>query len=210
MKGLLLKDFYMIRKHCNMYLLIDVVFIAVSFFSNSNIMFVALPIMLGGVIPITLLAYDERSHWTEYCGALPYSRAQIVSAKYLVGLIIQTATSFVILIVLLIRNNAFTYSGFGETLCSVAAMFIAALILPMICMPFSLKFGTEKGRLVYYVVIVAITGSIVLSMESTDDIPHKLTSNAEFVPLIFIGLLVLYSMSWILSIVLYNYKEVGK
>lgn len=210
MKGLLLKDFYMIWRHCRMYLLIDVVFIAVAFFSSSNIMFVALPIMLAGVIPITLLAYDERNRWTEYCGALPYSRANIVSAKYLVGLIMQAVTSLVILIVLMIRNDAFTYGVFWETLCSVAAMFTAALILPMICMPFSLKFGTEKGRLVYYVVIAGITGSVVLSMESTDDIPGKLTSNSNVVPLIFIGLIVMYVLSWILSIVLYNYKEVGK
>lgn len=36
MKGLLLKDWYMMKKYCRAYLLIAVVFIAVSLFSNDN------------------------------------------------------------------------------------------------------------------------------------------------------------------------------
>lgn len=210
MKGLLLKDFYMIGKHFKMYLMVDILFIAVSFFNDNNILFVAMPIMLAGVMPITLLAYDERSRWTEYCGALPYSKTQIVSAKYLVGLIMQTATALVILIALLIKSEAFIFNRFGEISLSIMAIFITTLMTPAICMPFSLKFGTEKGRLVYYVVIAAVTGVLALSVKNADDIPGRLTSNAEIVPIIFIGLLVLYAMSWILSIVLYNYKEVGK
>ena len=208
MKGLLLKDFYMIWKYFKMYFLVDIVFILISFFSDNNIMFVTIPIMLSGIMPITLLAYDERSRWTEYCGALPYSGAQIVSAKYLVGLIMQAATSFAVFISLLIKDDTFISGHSEEILMSVIAMFIIALMFPSICMPFSLKFGTEKGRLIYYVVIAAVAGAVMLSMESTDEIPYKLQSNT--VPLIPIGLIVLYVLSWLLSVVLYNHKEVGK
>lgn len=210
MNGLLLKDFYMIRKYFKIYLLIDAVMIATSFFNNDGIMFIALPIMFAGFIPISLLGYDERSRWTEYCGALPYSGAQIVSAKYLVGLIAQTVTSLVVLAVLLIKDEVFIYGGFGEILSSVAVMFVATLILPLICMPFSLKFGTEKGRLMYYAVIAVIMGAVALSVKSANDIPGKLASLSEAAPLIFIGVIIIYAMSWILSVILYNNKEVGK
>ena len=138
MKGLLLKDFYMIWKYFKMHFLIDIVFIAISYFSYNNILFVTIPIMLAGVMPITLLAYDERSHWTEYCGALPYSGAQVVSAKYLVGLIMQTVTTVIVFISLLMRNNSFANSEFEEILLSVTAIFIIALMFPTICMPVSL------------------------------------------------------------------------
>ena len=41
------------------------------------------------LIPINLLVYDERSRWTQYSGTLPYTKTQIVSGKYLIGLLIQ-------------------------------------------------------------------------------------------------------------------------
>ena len=81
MKGLLLKDLYMMRKYCRSYLLIAVVFIALSFASNQNLFFVFYPCLLCGMIPVNLLGYDERSRWLQYSGTMPYTRAQIVSCK---------------------------------------------------------------------------------------------------------------------------------
>ena len=43
MKGLLLKDLYMAAKYCRAFLLIVVVFLAVSFFGDDNIFFVVYP-----------------------------------------------------------------------------------------------------------------------------------------------------------------------
>ena len=91
MKGLLLKDWYMVKTYCRAYLLIAVVFIALSFFSDNNMFFVFYPCLLCGMIPVNLLAYDERSRWTQYSGTLPYTKTQIVSGKYLIGLFAQLA-----------------------------------------------------------------------------------------------------------------------
>lgn len=210
MKGLLLKDFYMIWKQLKMNFLVSIVFTVLSLFNDNNIVFAILPIMLTGAMPITLLAYDERSRWTEYCGSLPYSGSQIVSAKYLIGLIMQTVFSLAIFIVMIFRNSSFVRFTPGEDFMSVVVMFIIALMFPTICMPFSLKFGTEKGRMIYYVVVAAVAGAVMLVMESTDDIHEVVNSNARLMPLILIGLVVLYVLSWILSITIYNNREAGK
>ena len=66
MKGLLLKDLYMTMKYCRSYLLIAVVFTAVSFVGNDNLFFIFYPCPFCGMIPVTLLGYDERSHWQQY------------------------------------------------------------------------------------------------------------------------------------------------
>ncbi len=207
MKGLLLKDLYMIRKHFKMYLLIDAIFIAVAFFGDENMMFLVVPMMLASVIPITLLAYDERSHWTEYCGSLPYGRAQIVSAKYLIGLLMEAATALAVFAALLIKDRSGTVNQiFG----AVFVMFVISLIFPTFCLPFSLKFGTEKGRLIYYIVIAAAAGIIALTANRVDDITYLLNANTHLLPLLYSGMPVLYALSWLLSIILYNKKEVGK
>ena len=86
MKGLLLKDFYLAWRYCRILLILVVVFIALSWAGEGSMFFLFYPIILVSMIPVTLLGYDERDRWMGYSAALPYTRGQLVSAKYLVGL----------------------------------------------------------------------------------------------------------------------------
>ena len=86
MKGLLLKDFYLSWRYCRAFLVIVAVFLAVSFTGDDNIFFLIYPIMIASVIPMTLVSYDEHDKWTAYSGTLPYTKTQLVSTKYLVGM----------------------------------------------------------------------------------------------------------------------------
>lgn len=206
MKGLLLKDFYMTVKYCKVIFLLDIVFIAASFFSSwSNITFLLFPVVFSGTISITLLSLDERCKWTSYSGALPYSSAQIVSTKYLLGLIVQAAIALVIFLVLLVRIG---YPGgaemnIGNAVVPVAGMFVISLVSPALCLPFCFRFGTERGRIVYFVVVgafVALTTQFVREVTIGDKL-------YEYGAIIAGVLVVLYALSWIISIPLYKRRE---
>ena len=136
MKGLLLKDWYMVKKYCRAYLLITVVFIAVSLFSNDNMFFVFYPCLLCGMIPVNLLGYDERSRWMQYSGTLPYTRTQIVCGKYIIGLRAQ----FAILVVTGIAQAAkMIVAGnfvFGDFAVLMLLMLIVSTLTSSICLPF--------------------------------------------------------------------------
>ena len=54
MKGLILKDLYMMRKYCKAYLLIAAVFISVSFASNDNLFFVFYPLTAPAATPFII------------------------------------------------------------------------------------------------------------------------------------------------------------
>ena len=41
---------------------------------------------LMGMMPMTLLAYDQASKFSEYSAALPVTKEQLVGSKYIVGL----------------------------------------------------------------------------------------------------------------------------
>ena len=63
MKGLILKDLYMMKHYCKSYLIIAIVFLIVSLSDTvANMFFLFYPCMLCGIIPINLLGYDERSN----------------------------------------------------------------------------------------------------------------------------------------------------
>lgn len=86
MKALLQKDLYQLRAYCKSYLLICAVFFGISLTGEGNLFFITYPAMLCSLIPATLQTYDERGKWACFAGTLPFTRAQLVSAKYLVGL----------------------------------------------------------------------------------------------------------------------------
>ena len=88
MKGLILKDLYMTKKYFRNYLFIMILFLGLSFASEDNLFVVFYPGLLATMIPVNLLAYDERSHWDMYCGTLPVTRDMVVSAKYLMELML--------------------------------------------------------------------------------------------------------------------------
>ncbi len=200
MKGLILKDFYMTAKYCRLIFLIDVVFIAMAFLSKENIMFMMFPILFSGVIPITGLSYDERCKWSEYSGVLPYSKAQIVSSKYLTGLIISALTAVPVLMFMIIRMYTLGGVNFSEALCVVCGMFAVSLLFPAVCLPFCFKFGTEKGRIAYYILIMLIAVGI-LPFINKESVSIEFTG---FIPIIIFAVAAVYALSWAVSALLYK------
>ena len=88
MKGLILKDLYMTVHYFRKFLFILILFLGLGFADGENLFMVFYPGLLATMIPVNLLAYDERSRWDIYCGTLPVSRDKVVSAKYLLELIL--------------------------------------------------------------------------------------------------------------------------
>ncbi len=207
MKALLLKDFYMTLKYCKAIFLIIIIFSAAAILGEDNMFFVTYPGILAGMIPVTLLGYDEQSKWGEYCGVLPFTKAQIVSAKYLIGIIAQIAVMLIISITQFVKmqmENAFDANSFFIVIITLFIMSCASVATTL---PFIFKYGSEKGRIAYYTMIGAIcAGSVILPM-IFDDIVWISKTNFSGTLICAIGVL-LYAISWYLSIKFYKKREV--
>ena len=201
MKGLMKKEFLMLWRASRAFALICVVFIAMSAISQDNIIFLFMPIMISGLLPSTLLSYDERCKWQEFSGALPVSRAQLVSAKYLLGLGCMTAILVLTLIVhLIVRRFP------AQTLLSMlGAIYGLSLFISAVSLPMMFKFGVEKGRLWYYATLVLIGGASGASAGvATDFFNEGLPS---YIWIIFVFGVVIYALSWLLAIRFYQKRE---
>lgn len=207
MKGLLLKDFYMMLKYCRTYLLMVVVFIVVSFVNSESLLFAFYPCMLCGMIPVSLLSYDERSKWLQYSATMPYTKAQIVSGKYLIGLCIQAAMLLVTGIVQALRmnlNDVFSLEAYLSLMMLLAAM---SLLTSSITLPFMFKLGVEKGIMAYYVMIgVVCGGGVVASRVFEESMAREITLNG-ILPVLCLAGVGVYALSWYLSIVFFRKKE---
>lgn len=209
MKGLILKDIYMMKKYCRAYLFITAFFIAVSFFSSENLFFIFYPCMLCGMIPVNLIAYDERSKWMIYSRALPYTHAQIVSAKYLIGLGVQMLVLFATGITQAARLiNGGTFA-LGEYLVLMMLLLILSLISSSISLPFIFKLGVEKGRLAYYIMIGAVCAGSIISSDILQSVDSSEISPNGILPIICLIGIGIYALSWYLSIVFYRRREIN-
>lgn len=206
MKGLLLKDFYML-KNLRAFILFMVIFLIVSAFSSENMFMLFYPCVLAGIIPVSLLGYDERSKWDKYSLALPYTREQIVSAKYLMGLIIQlTVLLFAAItqIFYMKNNGGFNGQGFLVLFSTISAL---SFFTSSISLPFMFKWGVEKGRMVYYIMIGLACGSSVLVADMfTENIIPTDTATITF-PILTLISIAFFALSWYLSIVFFRKRE---
>lgn len=203
MKGLLVKDFLLMRKSKYVILFMLVIGIIggiknISFAAGYILMFLA-------ILSLSTISYDEANHGLNTLFTLPISKSDYVKEKYLFSLII-TGIGFVFVTIL----GYFSKSDFMETL----AILSTALLLLALSLPFQLKEGNEKGRIVLFVVVFGCTFLFAFLNQFFSEFFESMeeTLNALDPTMFSVGLLItsiiLYIISMMISIRIYNKKIV--
>ena len=209
MKGLLLKDLYMMKTYCKSFLLIAVAFTLLSFVEGENLFFIFYPCMFCGMIPVNLLAYDERSKWLQYSATMPYTKRQIVGSKYIIGLGVQLAMLLITGIAQAIRLSINGTFRLDEYIVLMLLLFVMASITSSVPLPFVFKYGTEKGRMSYYIMIgITCAVSVAASGLFSENTPMSLLTSGTLVVMCPVGI-VIYALSWYLSFVFYRNREIN-
>ncbi|MDE6732309.1 MAG: ABC-2 transporter permease [Oscillospiraceae bacterium] len=208
MKGLLLKDFYVALKSCKMYFIIDAIFIVMSFalseFLDDSIAFLLFPVLISGEISISLLSFDEKSKWSKYSGALPYSAGQMVSSKYLFSIIFVALTALVTFLAMIIHVNTIGGAALSEAATDIGVMCISTFIITAVGLPLCFKFGTERGRIIFFMTIFL---AAFLFANFADKL-IALAQNRYIVWIIIAVVAAIYALSWFISVAIYSKREV--
>lgn len=204
MKGLLRKDLYMAAAFCRTYLLILVVFLAVGAVNNENSFFLIYPMIIGVMLPVSLIGYDERFKWHVACDALPVSRAQAVSSKYILTLLI---VGLVFLLTMLVQAVVMIRQGTPEKLRELPGLLLPiGLAGPALLLPVIFRLGVEKGRIFYYLLVgVVCAAAVIFSSGVTLEDP---TAQVQLPgTLLVLAGAALFALSWLLAIFLYQRRE---
>ena len=151
MKGLLLKDFYTLVVQMKLFLLMIAIFTLVPNFSMSGF-----AIVYAAMLPITTLAYDERSKWTQLAAMMPYTPTELVVSKYILGYV-TVAGAFALSLIAQAVIGSLKGSPIGGM--DVLVVFITAniaLLIQAANLPLIFHFGVEKGRLLFMGIIAAM------------------------------------------------------
>ena len=209
MKGLLLKDFYMITKYCKTSFLIIAVFILAAVFDSSNSFFFIYTVILTATIPITIMSYDERCKGNFYCDCMPFSRKKAVASKYILMLLVISITIMLISIIQAatqIKNGTFEFQNYITLVIGVFAM---TIIAQSIMLPIIFKFGVEKGRIAYYIITGTICGGVIAIHTIFKEEKIQFIFNQSYIAILIIVIIAaaLFVLSLILSITFYKQRE---
>ena len=157
MKALLLKDWYILRKQ------LWVWFVLLFIWSVVPTLYLNLmAVVYGAMIPYSVMAYDQRSRWDRFARMLPYSDRTVVLSRYALGwisLLIGTAAVTLcqgIVSCLPVRTEA--AAGLSPALIYTALC--VGTILLSINVPLTLRFGSEKARMVSVLITFLVFASV--------------------------------------------------
>lgn len=201
MKGLLLKDILTLYKQTKIILLLMVVFACIPGLPTS-----AFAVFYGAMMPITALAYDERSKWDELAAMMPYTAKAIVGSKYALGL-----TLVLQVLVLSMLSRLFVHSTpiVSEETMSLLITACLSLILMAIDLPFMFHFGVEKGRLIYILLTcVFVVAGVNYAGKLADAVNGIETAMVTTVPLLLLAAAVIaLLLSYVISVRVYRVRR---
>ncbi len=145
------KDIATLMKQMKFYLLMMVAFALIP---GQRMMIFALA--YSSILPFTAMAYDAQSKWDRLAAMLPYTDAQLVLSKYILGwagVLGVTLISLLARIVAALVRDAQAELAFGLQ----ALVLGAALVLTLLAvsLPLLYRFGVERGRMIFLLVSVA-------------------------------------------------------
>lgn len=203
MRGLLMKDIYVMSRELKAMGILLLVFVLVpKSFTQS------FAIIYASMLPITALSYDEQAKWNRLAATMPYKKRDIVLSKYIIGVAISITTVLLAtasqLVYYMVKD--FPEEKMIENLATYSVLLGAAFILLSLNLPMVFKLGVEKGRMLYIMVTVAFAVIVVGSTEVASGIwslPPVVLSGGSLV----IGIVALL-ISIQISIAIYKKKEI--
>ena len=157
------------------------------------------------------LTVDEMSKWDKYSACFPVDRKKIVTSKYIVVLlsaVLSSAMALAAFILINIVNKDKVLSLSDIAVYPTAASSIS-IVLPAFMYPFDFKYGTAKGRVVYFI----LTGIAVAGLSSAfmgADVTSFLSKLTQplVIAVIFAAALTIFIVSWFISAKIYEAREI--
>lgn len=216
MKGLILKDLYIVKNQMKSLLVILLMFCLLSIINqNTSFILFLIPFYMIMIL-ITTFSYDEFNHWEIYCSSLPFSRKQIVKAKYLLFF------SFIAFILVLGILIAYIGPHFSTKIVTasilsslIGSLFGSALFVSLL-LPFYYKYGSQKGRIMLFSIIIGVSligGILFQLMKSLSFSLSEIIAKINQIPILgTLGILVLIIfvmiyVSYFISCHIYEKKE---
>lgn len=213
MRGLLIKDLYIMRQSIKSMVFILVVWSLIFLGGKKTGMFlIPMFIMIAGMNVLNLFSYDRQTKWETYVLTMPITRWKMVLEKYLYSVCIA---AFFGLMAVAVVAAATAIKGMEmgpdfllELLINWLTGIALALFYNSISIPLTYWMGVEKARLIPSVLIgVAAFLFVAFASAYGDDFAVSDSTVAGIIMAGALGTVVMMVISYFISVSVYNKKE---
>lgn len=146
MKGLIVKDMALVWMQ-KRFLIVIALVVLLQIFSGSDVLFsMGFMTFIGLLLGLSTISYDEFENGSEFLFTLPIARKEYVQEKYLFSALMS-----LLFLLISILSVQVLYSLQGRSLSSNVyemgvAIYVGALVMMVILLPFRLKFEGDTSR----------------------------------------------------------------
>ncbi len=152
MKGLLIKDFKLVKIQKNLFLLIIAIGTVMAFCMNKVSFLLGYLTSVMPIFAVSTISYDEYDNGNAFLFTLPITRKEYVIEKYCFSGLLGLASTFIAVLLALVfcmlKNLSLTPIIYTPIIFGIMLIFLSVML------PIQLKFGAEKSR----IAIVAFGG----------------------------------------------------
>ena len=153
MKGLLIKDFKLMKMQKRFFLLILLVGVVITFSSYDVAFTTGFMAFVSSLFSISSISYDEFDNGNPFLFSLPISRRTYAVEKYIFGAILGCCAWVLAMIIAISVGFLKGIHPDTETWFSAFLILSMMFVILALMLPFQLKFGGERGRIVLLLVI---------------------------------------------------------
>lgn len=160
MKGLLIKDFKLLKNQGQFFSIVTLICMVCMFLYDNPSFAISYMTIVFSLFTLSTISYDEYDNGMAYLFTLPFSRKEYVQEKYIFGVLTTVgalAAVFVLAFIFsVIRSSVFETE---EWVAGVTVSFLVTILLLTITIPLQLKFGSDRSR----IALLAVFGCCALA-----------------------------------------------
>lgn len=208
MTALILKDIATLKKTLLLTITICVALAIYGIYENAIFMIPLICAMIPLILTAISFGYDTKSNFEQYAFSMPIKKSSYVLSKLFFAFAFGLIGSICIFILLTIQNiMTIEYIVFISIITLIASILMSAIQLPFI-----LKYGAEKGRLIMVITYFAIFALSTFLKEKSDlitklaELFNKSSMSMICIGIVLIGLIMI-GLSVKSSIIIMEKKE---
>ncbi|MEB3060447.1 ABC-2 transporter permease [Parvimonas micra] len=208
MTALILKDIATLKKTLLLTITICVALAIYGIYENAIFMIPLICAMIPLILTAISFGYDTKSNFEQYAFSMPIKKSSYVLSKLFFAFAFGLIGSICIFILLTIQNiMTIEYIVFISIITLIASILMSAIQLPFI-----LKYGAEKGRLIMVITYFVIFALSTFLKEKSDlitklaELFNKSSMTMICIGIVLIGLIMI-GLSVKSSIIIMEKKE---
>lgn len=193
MTALILKDIATLKKTLLLTTTICVALAIYGIYENAIFMIPLICAMIPLILTAISFGYDTKSNFEQYAFSMPIKKSSYVLSKLFFAFAFGLIGSICIFILLTIQSiMTIEYIVFISIITLIASILMSAIQLPFI-----LKYGAEKGRLIMVITYFAIFALSTFLKDKSDlitklaELFNKSSMSMIFIGIVLIGLIII-------------------